>query len=150
MATSIRQRMLFRKPVPVGQDLIFSLKNDAIVDNEIQVKFVAEVHISAGQPPNLASTDDVIGTFKTVPNNAGAGIFNFRDIIESFVSSDNLTAFRAVVKGEDDEEKNGGTYPLHIIDKFSRNRNLARHFAVKFSVQFLDQTVGSATFNEIV
>ena len=75
------------------------------------------MHISAGQPPNLATTNDLIGTFKTVPNNAGAGIFNFRDIIESFVSSDNLTAFRAVVKGEDDEEKNGGTYPLHIIDK---------------------------------
>lgn len=150
MATSIRQRLLFRKPVPVGQDLIFSLKNDAIVNNEIQVKFVAEVHISDGNPPNLATTDDVIGTFKTVPNNAGAGIFNFRDIIEGFVSSDNLTAFRALVKGEDDEEKNGGTYPLHIIDKFSRNRNLARHFAVKFSVEFLDQTVGSATFNQIV
>jgi len=150
MATSIRQRILFRKPVPVGQDLIFSLKNDGIVNNEIQVKFVAQVHISDGEPPNLASTDDLIGTFKTVPNNAGAGIFNFRDIIESFVSSDNLTAFRALVKGEDDEEKNGGTYPLHIIDKFSRNRNLARHFAVQFHVEFLDQTVGSPTFNEIV
>jgi hypothetical protein len=150
MSTSIRQRPLFTKPVPVGQDIIFVLKNDAIVLNEIQVKFVAEVHISDGQPVNLASTTDLIGTFKTIPNTKGAGIFNFRDIIEAYVSSDNRTAFRALVKGEADSELDGGTYPLHLIDKWSRNRNLARHFAVKFSVQYLDQATSSATFGEVI
>lgn len=145
MATSIRQRPLFSGsdiPVPVGHDIIFALTNDNVIQNQVEVKFVARVHISSGQPPNMSTTDDLVGTFRTVPNNKGIAIFNFRDIIESFVSADHTTAFRALVKGEADTNKDGDTYPIHMIDKWSRNRNLARYFSVEFCVEYLDTTTG--------
>ena len=86
MSTSIKQRPLFsgnRIPVPVGQDLIFVLTNHNIITTQVEVKFVARVPISPDQPPNMSTTADLVGTFRTVPNNNGAGIINFRDIIES-------------------------------------------------------------------
>ena len=145
MSTSIKQRPLFsgnRIPVPVGQDLIFVLTNHNIITTQVEVKFVARVHISPDQPPNMSTTADLVGTFRTVPNNNGAGIFNFRDIIESYVSADHTTAERALVKGEADPNKDGDKYPIHMIDKWSRNRNLARYWSVEFCTEYLDTSTG--------
>ena len=63
---------------------------------------------------------DVIGVFKTTPNNAGVGIFDLSAVLESYVKADNVAWF-------------GSSYklappfpiplPLHLIDKFSINLN---------------------------
>ena len=93
MANSvIEQEPLYNSTLssmPVGQEIIFVVSNDTAVANETKVKFLAEVHISS-TPINLSSVDNLIATFKTTPNNAGVGIFDFRNIIENYVSSDNM------------------------------------------------------------
>ena len=76
--------------LPVGQDVIFAVSNTSIVSSFTGVKFIAEVHISAGNPPNPNFSTDIVGTFKTTPNAAGVGMFDFRPIIESFVNPDNI------------------------------------------------------------
>ena len=75
MANSIIEQNPAFQIFPVGQDVIFVVSNNDAVANQIQVKFVAEVHIAA-TAPNLSSVNDIIGTFKTTPNNAGVGIFD--------------------------------------------------------------------------
>ena len=79
MATEIRQKPLYTF-LPVGQQIIFTVENDA-VDNYFNVKYIAELHISL-RPINLSTSDDLIGTFKTTPNNAGVGIFDFQKSIK--------------------------------------------------------------------
>ena len=63
-----------------GEDIIFVVSNTTAVANETKVKFIAQVHISKEQP-NLSTTADIVGDFKTTPNNAGVGIFNLRNIL---------------------------------------------------------------------
>ena len=59
MATQIEQHPLFNT-LPVGQEVIFTVSNSAIVPTETKVKFVAEVHIS-DTAINL-STSTPVGT----------------------------------------------------------------------------------------
>ena len=95
MATIIEQQPLsnpgtFDKVLPVGQEIIYTVSNSLVVSSFTNVKFIAEVRISNSIPPNPTTSDDLVGTFKTTPNNAGVGMFDFRPIIESFVKADNL------------------------------------------------------------
>ena len=140
MATSIQQKPLYKNLVPVGQDIIFVLTNSPVVQAQLEVKFVARVHISDSSIVSLSNTGTQIGIFRTVPNNVGAGIFNFRDIIETYVSADNTTGKDSFVKTVNDGR--GGRYPLHLVDQFSRNENLSKFFAVQFSVEYLDTATG--------
>ena len=89
MATTIEQKPLYN-PLPVGQDIIFTLSNSTIVTTYYNVKFVAEVFISGGVPPNTNVNTDLIGTFKAAPNNAGVGMFDFSAVVENYVKADNL------------------------------------------------------------
>ena len=139
MALTIEQVPLYgtgRGTAPVGQDLIFTLKDNTVVGANFNVKFVASIHISTSGI-NLATSTDLVGTFKTTPNNAGVGIFNVRSILESFVSPDNLgsseSEFKAVPASD------GIEVPLHLIDKFSLNDNTLRYLKIRFTVE------GSAT-----
>jgi hypothetical protein len=139
MATIIEQQPLYPQ-LPVGQDVIFTLSNATIVSTYFKVKFIAEVHISSGTPPVLTTNDDLVGTFKTTPNNAGVGMFDFRTIIENFVSADNLA-------GVDSEYKLAATtldspHSIHLIDKYSTNKNSVRYLAIKFKME------GAATATE--
>ena len=152
MATLIEQHPLY-DTLPVGQDVIFTVSNTSVVSSYTNVKFIAEVHISAGQPPNPSTTTDIVGTFKTTPNNAGVGMFDFRPIIESFVKSDHKALSNSSYKT--DVNTNLRT-PLHLIDKFSGNNNSFRYLAVKFSIEYIDDGVlitdsfiNSANFNII-
>ena len=155
MATIIEQAPLSTpnyNRTPVGQNIMFAVSNNLIVANQLKVKFVAEVHISSSSLPNLSLTTDIVGTFKTTPNNAGVGMFDFRSIIESHVKADNLAKFSptsfAEYKGMDVTASRRP--PLHLIDKFSGNNNTMRYFAVKFKVEYLDQDPTSSTYNELI
>ena len=89
MATIIEQKPKFQN-IPIVQNVIFAVSNDPIVANQTKVKFIAEVHISKEDPPNLSTATNKIGTFKVTPNNKGIGIFDFSSILENYVKADNM------------------------------------------------------------
>ena len=134
MATTITQHPLY-DTLPVGQEVMFTVGNTPIVSTFTGVKFIAEVHISDGTPPNPSTVNDVVGTFKTTPNNAGVGMFDFRPIIESFVNAQNKaykwSAFKTIYS----------TYVpfgIHLIDKYARNTEVIRYLVVKFTTEYID------------
>jgi hypothetical protein len=145
-ATLIEQHPLY-DTLPVGQDVIFTVSNTSVVSSYTNVKFIAEVHISSGNPPITATSTDVVGTFKTTPNNAGVGMFDFRPIIESFVNADNLarkdSAYKLTVNTE------GTNVPIHLIDKFSGNLNSMRYLAIQFKVEYIN-TAGNLITTGVV
>ena len=158
MATIIEQAPLSSSDynrTPVGQNVMFAVSNNIIVATQIKVKFVAEVHISSYLPPVPGTTDHLVGTFKTTPNNAGIGMFDLRPIIESYVKSDNLTkGIYAEYKGVPASKS---SYPLHLVDKFSGSNNIMRYLFVNFKVEFLDQeqylpggVTPNPTYNQLI
>jgi len=132
MATIISQAPLY-STLPVAQDVILTVKNSSVVGTESRVKFIAKVYIS-DKAINI-STDTPVGTFKTTPNNAGVGMFDFRPIIESFVSADNLGNLYSQYKTDANK-----SIPIHLIDKYSTNKKLIRFLAVEFGVEYLGAT----------
>lgn len=140
MATLIVQKPLY-EVLPVGQEVIFTVSNNAIVGAETKVKFIAEVHISSGNPINLSTNNDLVGTFKTTPNDAGVGMFDFSPIIESFVSADNKARFGSTYKGT--VNTLDFSCPIHLVDKFSGNINTFRYLAIKFRVEYLGANASS-------
>ena len=153
MATIIEQQPLsnpgtFDKVLPVGQEIIYTVSNSSVVSSFTNVKFIAEVRISSGLPPNPATSDDLVGTFKTSPNNAGVGMFDFRPIIESFVNADNLaregSKYKTVVN------TSNSNVPMHLIDRYSGNINTMRWFNVKFMVEYIDASGNLVTNSEVI
>ena len=135
MATTIEQKPLYDELV-VGQDVIFSVSNTPIVSGFTGVKIIAEVFISNASAPNPSVNTDLVGTFKTTPNNSGVGMFDFRPIIESFVSTDNLARVGSSYKGS--TNTTDINVPIHLIDRYSGNKNIIRYFAVKFTTEYVD------------
>tara|TARA_R100001530_G_scaffold29449_1_gene23201 strand:+ start:2582 stop:4030 length:1449 start_codon:yes stop_codon:yes gene_type:complete len=135
--------------LPVGQEIIFVVSNNTAVANETNVKFVAKVHISNSTYPDLSTTTDLIGTFKTTPNNAGVGIYNFRNIIENYVSADNMAANGSSYKGTTTSAT--ARHPLHLIDKYSLNDDIVRYMAIEFSVEYkgATDTSGNSDVNTV-
>jgi len=140
MATIIEQEPLY-DILPVGQQVMFSVSNNTIVANQLQVKFVAEIHIS-NTPIVLSTSTDLIATLKTTPNNKGVGIFDLRPILESYVSPDYL----GWTDGSNGSEYKGTQFSgnnanaIHLIDKYARSENGLRYFAIRFSVDYIDVT----------
>lgn len=134
--TTIIQQPAY-SPIPVGQDIIYSVANHPILATQERVKFVAKVWIST-LSINI-NTDTPIGTFKTTPNNRGVGIFNFRQLTESYVKADNLAAKNSQYKTTFVAPE-ARDVPIHNIDKFSINTNLVQNFLVQFSVEYLGAT----------
>ena len=130
MATTITQKPLYN-PLPVGQDIIFTLTN-SVVSTYFNVKFIAEVYISLNSPST--ATADLVGTFKTTPNAAGVGIFDFSAVVETKVKADNLaTSFFSQYKTipvTDDRVPS-----IHLVDKFALNLNSMKYLVIKFSME---------------
>ena len=137
MALAITQHPLYTLN-PVGQEVIFTVLDAATVSAKFNVKYVAEVHISE-TIINLG-TSTAIGTFKTTPNNTGAGMYDFRPIVESFVSPDNLAALGSSYKGA--ETTAIKTHPLHLVDKYSLNDNVVRYLKIRFTIEGSDTATG--------
>ena len=130
MATEIRQKPLYNI-LPVGQQVIFTIENTDAVDNYFNVKYIAELHISL-RPINLSTSDDLIGTFKTTPNNAGVGIFDFQSLLEGYVSSQNTGVGQSSYK---DVLYTATPHPIHIIDHYSRSMEGIKYFAIQFKAE---------------
>ena len=131
MALTIEQEPLYPLSV-VGAEIIFTALDAATVSAFFNVKYIAEVHIST-LDINLATTTAIVGTFKTTPNNTGAGMFDLRPILESFVSPDNLAALGSSYKT--DATTAIITHPLHLVDKFSLNDNVVRYLKIRFTIE---------------
>ena len=138
MAVSIDQRPLY-KVLPIGQQIMFSVSEPTIVATMFKVKFIAEVHVS-NTAINLSSTTDIIGTFKTTPNNAGVGMFDLRPILETFVSPDNEPSSLAEYKTVD---FNVAEFPIHLIDKYSLSDNSIKYFAIQFKIEYAQTADGA-------
>ena len=137
MATIIEQHPEY-ETLPTGQDVIFSVSNTPIVAGFSGVKIIAEVHISSDLPPNLSTVDDLVGTFKTTPNNAGVGMFDFRPIIESFVSTDNLAREGSAYKTVPNTSQTN--VPIHLIDMYSLSLNTICYLAIVFTTEYIDSS----------
>tara|TARA_R100001530_G_scaffold136126_1_gene115383 strand:- start:5197 stop:6651 length:1455 start_codon:yes stop_codon:yes gene_type:complete len=138
----IEQEPLYDQ-LPVGQEIIFVVSNQDAVANETKVKFCAEVHISPTLQPNTSVGTDLIGTFKTTPNNAGVGIFDLRSIVENYVKADNMAADGSQYKSTVTDADN--RHPIHLIDWFSLNNNTVRYMALQFYVEYLGADDGVNT-----
>ena len=147
MATLIEQEPLFAQ-VPVGQEVIFVVSNSTIVAGFTNVRFIADVYISNTTPASITTTTIPTATFKTTPNNAGVGIFDFKQVVENYVSADNMAGTQSSYKGTlttDDTP-----HPIHLIDKYSKNKKTARWLTIQFKTQYLDQDITSSTFGQII
>jgi len=131
MALTIEQEPLYSLAV-VGSEIIFTALDAATVSAFFNVKYIAEVHIST-LDINLATTTAIVGTFKTTPNNTGAGMFDLRPILESFVSPDNLAALGSSYKT--DATSAIITHPLHLVDKYSMNDDVLRYLKIRFTIE---------------
>ena len=141
MALTIEQNPLYTLTT-AGQELIFTASDATSVSTYYNVKYIAEVHI-ATDDIDLATTTNLIGTFKTTPNNAGVGIFQFRPVMESFVSPDNLAALGSSYKGT--ATTSTLTHPLHLVDKYSMNDNVLRYLKIRFKIEGSTTASGTPT-----
>ena len=135
MATTIEQEPLYPQ-LPVGQEVIFVVSNNTIVANQLNVRFIADVYISDTTPTAISTSSVPIATFKTTPNNAGVGIFDFKQVVENYVSADNMAANQSKYKTTlttDDTP-----HPLHLINQYSRNKKAARWLNIEFKTQYTD------------
>ena len=123
--------------LPVGQEVIFSVYNHLIVTTKKRVKYIAQVYIDEN-PIVPSSGVGFVGTFKTTPNGAGYGMFDLSSIIESYVSADNMANISSNYKGVFVGTNN--PTPLHIIDEYSRNKNIIKYLRVVFTTEYLDET----------
>ena len=137
MATTIEQEPLYSQ-LPVGQEVIFVVSNTPILSNPIftNFRFIADVYISDNNPTAISSTSVPIATFKTTPNNAGVGIFDFKQVVENYVSADNMAFDNSEYKGITTTDDT--PHPLHLIDKYSRNKKAARWLNIEFKTQYTD------------
>ena len=134
---------------PVGQEVIFVVSNDIVGNSAVsQVKYVAEVHISSTIVPNPSTTTDIIGTFKTIPNAQGVGIFELSPVIESFIKADNIASRFSEFK--ENEINAIADIPIHIIDKYSGGKNSIVYMVIKFMVQYTDSNGIVNTDGEVV
>ena len=142
--STIEQAPLYDQ-LPVGQEIIFVVSNTPLVSTETKVKFCAEVYISGDDPanPNAAISSDLIGTFKTTPNNAGVGIFDFRNVIENYVSADNMASNGSAYKTISTTDNT--PHPLQIIDKYSLSDNSVRYMVIRFYAEYLGADASTPT-----
>jgi hypothetical protein len=139
MAIIINQQPLYTV-LPVGQPIMFSVSQDTLVATKFKVKFIAEVYVS--EYPIAFSATELIGRFKTTPNNAGRGMFDLRPILETFLSPDHEPSEFAEYK-ESQSTADTFPFPLHLIDKFSMNKTSVRFFAVIFKMEYAETTTGA-------
>ena len=135
MATVIEQEPLYPQ-LPVGQEVIFVVSNSTIVGVQTNVRFIADVYVSDTTPTAISTTSTPTATFKTTPNNAGVGIFDFRQVVENYVSSDNMAANNSKYKTTLTTDST--SHPIHLINQYSRNKKAARWLNIEFKTQYTD------------
>ena len=136
MAISIDQKPLY-SILPIGQDVMFTVSHEQLVATKYNVKFIAEIYVN--HTAITWSANELIGSFKTTPNNAGVGIFDLRSVLETYLKPDNLGS----TNGNGSRYKTSDeTHPMHLIDKFAVSENSIKYFAVRFTIEYSDTETG--------
>ena len=133
MALQLQQKPLYRT-VAAEQDIIFVIKEDTtIVSTESKVKYVAYVNVMSDK-----SAPVQIGVFKTTPNAAEVGIFDFSTILKNYVTpdftgiADSFTTSQ--FKGVDYSDVN--YHPIHIVDEFCLAHSSTKWFQIDFAIEY--------------
>ena len=140
MPVSIDQRPLYAT-LPIGQQIMFSVSHNTIVATKFKVKFIAKVYVST-YPINLSNDAQLIGTFKTTPNNVGVGIFDLRPVLETFLKPDYEGSTVPVGFGSK-FKTSSVTHPMHLIDKFAVSEDSIRYFAINFDIEYSETATGA-------
>ena len=118
--------------LPVGQEIVLALSSELCVAQEQNVKFCFGIEIM-----QTGSNIQNIGTFKTTPNNEGVGMIDISNLIQNYVSADNIATEGSKFK---DKGAHGKPIPIHIIDKYSRAANAVRKVIVEGYVEYTDSS----------
>ena len=130
--TEINQSLPFGI-TPVGQKLITAISNELCVANEQNVKFCFDISIF----DSVGSAGNDLGVFKTTPNNAGVGVVDISNIVENYISADNIATSNSDFKNK---AANGRPIPTHLIDKYSESANSVKLIVVKGYTEYTDST----------
>ena len=143
--------VIIQKPkytlIPAGQEHIIHSVYDVNVIGHVppvhKIKYVARVYIAKKSAGILASTN-LVAVLKVTPNDVGHGIFDIAPIVSNYVSPEyeggnvyssgvGLVTF-SEYKTIPFSEK--APHSIHLIDKFSANRNSVIYCKIKFSVEY--------------
>ena len=137
MALTIEQKPLY-KTLAVGQDVIFTVADQNVIINNYQPKYTADVYVNE-KISDLTLITSKVASLKVTPNNAGVGIFSISPILESYVNPqyegtnfDNTIFSSYKTTGYSDTTP----HPIHLIDKYSNNDNVAIYFTVVFNMEY--------------
>ena len=137
MALTIEQKPLY-KTLAVGQDIIFTVSDQATLINNFQLKYTADVYVNK-KISDLGLITSKVASLKVTPNNSGVGIFSLNPILESYVNPqyegtnfDNTIFSSYKTVGYTDTTP----HPIHLIDKYSNNDNVAIYFRIIFNIEF--------------
>mgnify|MGYP003625542921 CR=1 FL=1 len=114
---------------PIGQQIIFSVIDTSSLATYFNIKYIANVYVSNQA---LTGASPLRGTFKTTPNNAGAGIFDLRPVLEPFLKPDNLGS---TLGNGSRYKQTDTTIPIHLIDQCSQSDNSIKYVAIIFTIE---------------
>ena len=152
MSLVIEQKPKYRL-IPAGSNIIYTLYDAVTINptnNKFKIKYKADVYVS-NKTANIVSSANRVGVFKVTPNGEGYGIFDFRPILQNYVSPEYTGGTVHNTNTVNNSQYNGVDYTentphtIHQIDDFSTNRNCVRFVAVRFNIEAADSATGSVT-----
>jgi len=133
MALQLQQKPLYNT-VAAEQDIIFVIKEDTtIVADKSKVKYVAYVNVYSD-----SATPVQIGVFKTTPNAAEVGIFDFSTILKNYVTPDftGTDAGGVISTFKGAAYSNTNYHSLHTVDKSALGVNSVKWFQIDFAIEY--------------
>tara|TARA_R110000744_G_scaffold87548_1_gene170946 strand:- start:2981 stop:4393 length:1413 start_codon:yes stop_codon:yes gene_type:complete len=138
MAITLEQNVA-HKQMPVGTDWVFTISSNNVIGN-YKFKYIADLHID-----NAGSGFKI--RLKFSPNATGNGIINISNILEQYVSPDNLGGFisgyEAQFKGVDSAP--GLEMPIHCIDKLSLTTTNVQRLTIKWGEEYAGNSTSAPT-----
>ena len=133
MALLIQQKPLYRL-LAAEQDIIFVIKEDTtIVADKSKVKYVAYVNVMSDSAAPVQ-----IGVFKTTPNAAEVGIFDFSTILKNYVTPDftGTDAGGVISNFKGAAYSNTNYHSIHTVDKSALGVNSVKWFQIEFKIEY--------------
>jgi len=141
MATTLEQNPLYEIN-PATFKWIYIWRNDAIVSGVPtpywNVSYYAAIFLSPSYT-NLGSMNSLIAETKTIPNNAGVGVFNFQRFFESYVAPQYNNYYdpysSRIVRWHGVASSDTIYFPIHVIDNFSQNDDCFRYVEARCQLE---------------
>ena len=131
MATTIEQSPLYEIN-PSTFKWIFIFRNNTIVSGVpvayYNVSFNSGIFVSNSWV-GLGSMSNLVAETKTIPNNAGVGVFNLQRFMESYTAPQYNNFYNAIrnVTFHGVASTPDIYFPIHVIDKYSQNDNCIKY-----------------------